>query len=224
MPDEQTAVFPPLERSFYDRPVFTVAEALLGKVLCRRTDEGLTAGRIVEVEAYHGSNDPASHSFRGQTKRNASMFGPPGHAYVYTIHARFCMNVVTDQAGVAHAVLLRAVEPLVGMELMAKRRSCDKLRDLARGPARLCEAFAIDRRMDGWDLTQGEQLWLAADPSPIDSFEIVVTPRIGVTSAKEALMRYIVADHQFVSGPARLRRGEPVPPRREKATNAKEPR
>jgi DNA-3-methyladenine glycosylase len=201
---------PPLDREFYSRPVCTVATELLGKLLYRRTPEGLVSGRIVEVEAYLGSEDPASHAYRGPTKRNASMFGPAGHAYVYTIHARFCMNVVAERVGVAHAILIRAVEPLVGLDLMRRRRKVDNLRDLARGPARLCEAFALDRRMDGWDLTTGRDLWLAEDDCRMTTDRIAVTPRIGVTSAKESLLRYIVSGNLYVSGPARLRVGQSI--------------
>lgn len=200
-----------LPRHFYDRPVRVVAQDLLGKMLWRETEQGVTAGRIVEVEAYHGSDDPASHSYRGQTKRNASMFGPPGHAYVYTIHAKFCMNVVTEAAGTANAVLLRAVEPIHGCELMRARRLTDVTLDLTRGPARLCQAFQIDRQMDGWDLTLGEQLWLTEGEGKVKPNEIAVTPRIGVTSAKDWLMRYIIAGNRYVSGPARLRQGLALP-------------
>ncbi len=195
----------PLPRSFYDRPVVQVARDLLGKLLLREAPEGMVAGRIVEVEAYQGFDDPAAHSFRGRTPRNATMFGPAGHLYVYSIHARFCMNVVTEAEGTPTAVLLRAVEPREGIELMQTRRDLEKVRDLARGPARLCEAYAIDRAWDGWDLTGGEGLWIAqSDDAEDASPKIFTSPRIGVTSAHESLLRFVIAGSPFVSGPRRL--------------------
>jgi DNA-3-methyladenine glycosylase len=192
----------PLPRSFYDRDVVQVARELLGKRLIRAIGRDLAAGRIVEVEAYLAHDDPANHAHRGKTRRNASMFGPPGHAYVYAIHARFCLNVVTEPAGVPSAVLIRAIEPLVGLGLMRRRRGSDEEINLARGPARLCEALGIDRSLDGWDLTRGEQLWLAGDPDAGPEYrDIVAATRIGVTAAKHLRLRFLVAANRFVSKP-----------------------
>jgi DNA-3-methyladenine glycosylase len=200
----------PLPRSFYDRPVEDVARDLLGMRLCRKSDRGTTIGRIVEVEAYLASDDPASHSFRGRSRKNQSMFGPPGLAYVYSIHARYCMNVVTEPAGVASAVLLRAVQPLHGLELMQQRRHTSKLLDLARGPARLCEAFAIDRSLDGSDLTDGENVWICADEAePLTPAQTVVTGRIGVSAAHDLPLRFVIAGSPFASGPRRLAAADP---------------
>lgn len=211
--DSKPLACPPLPPDFYDRDVVGVARDLLGQNLVRVADEGLVAGRIVEVEAYLAQNDPANHAYRGRTQRNASMFGPPGHAYVYAIHSRWCLNAVTEPAGVPSAVLIRAVEPLAGLELMQQRRSArreravqaagNSIRDLARGPARLCEAFAIDRALDGWDLTRGEQLWIAASESLVHPAEVGVSPRVGVTSACDVLLRFFVAGSPFVSRPGR---------------------
>ncbi|MEP0847116.1 MAG: DNA-3-methyladenine glycosylase [Phycisphaerae bacterium] len=201
----------PLPRSFYDRDVLAVAQELIGVLLVRRAEDGLCAGRIVEAEAYLAAGDSASHSFAGRKNKNASMFGPPGHAYVYPIHSRVCFNVVTEPAGVGSAVLIRAVEPVDGVPLMQNRRGCERLRDLARGPARLCEAFAITRALDGWDLTTGDALWLAKDEtdSP-QELPIERTTRIGVTSAHDLPLRFILAGSPFVSGarPADLRSSE----------------
>lgn len=190
-----------LGRAFYDRDPAVVARELLGKLLCRRTKEGLTAGRIVEAEAYLSIDDPACHAAKGRNKKNATMFGPPGHAYVYVIHARFCVNVVTQAHGTPSAVLIRAIEPLTGISLMQARRQREKLLDLARGPARLCEALAITRELDGWDLTLGRQLWLEEDRADeLHSLTILTSPRIGVTSGEELHLRYSRADCPYVSG------------------------
>ena len=192
------SIHKPLPRSFYARDVVTVARDLLGKHLIRNTADGRTVGRIVEVEAYLKKGDPASHCHRGRTRRNTSMFGPPGHPYVYSIHARFCFNAVAEHAGVPGGVLIRALEPLHGMDLMAARRGTDI--QLTRGPARLCEAFAVTRDLDGWDLTQGEGLWVAWSPRR-DTCRVVSTRRIGVTSAAHRRLRFIDADSPHVSRP-----------------------
>ncbi len=195
---------------FYDRDVTLVARELLGKFVVRRTRAGLCAGRIVETEAYLAADDSASHSFRGRTKKNAAMFGPPGRAYVYPIHSRYCMNAVTEARGCASAVLIRAVEPLAGIEIMQQGRGTDKLLDLCRGPARLCEAFTVDRRLDGWNLTRGERLWIANDDSiSTAAIHITTSTRIGVTSAHTAQLRFFIDGSPFVSGLKRLHRTKP---------------
>ncbi len=198
----------PLPVEFYRRHVVEVARELLGRLLVRRTAQGLVAGRIVEVEAYLGREDPASHSYRGRTRKNASMFGPGGRAYVYPIHARWCFNVVTDTHRVPSAVLVRALEPLLGLELMARRRGTEHVLQLARGPARLCQALAIDRRLDGWPLHCGRRLWIAeGDRLLPDPDQIVATPRIGISQARDELLRFVhLGREAFVSGPRHLHR------------------
>jgi len=192
----------PLPRTFYDRSVVQVARELLGKQLIRKTDDGITSGRIVEVEAYKAKGDPACHAARGRTRRNATMFGPPGHAYVYTIHAKFCFNVVTQPEGEPSAVLVRAVEPLDGIELMKHRRSRDKLLDLTRGPARMCEAMALDTTHDAIDLTNDDRLWITDDETyQIKRSQIGSSPRIGISSAQRLKLRYFLRENEFVSGP-----------------------
>src|SRR5207248_938158 len=197
----------PLPRKFYLRDPVIVARELIGKRLVRETSAGLCGGRIVEVEAYPSQRDPACHASRGMTNRNAAMFGPPGHAYIYMIHSRWCLNAVTEPAGVPSAILIRAIEPLEGVELMHQRRRTDIVRDLTRGPARLCEALAIDRTYNGWDLTMGRELWIAEDPdADARPARIARSGRIGISSAQRRLLRFFDADSRFVSG-ARTRRG-----------------
>ncbi|MFJ3923451.1 DNA-3-methyladenine glycosylase [Streptomyces sp. NPDC090022] len=173
----------PLPRSFYDRPVLTVAPDLLGRVLVRRTPDGPIELRITEVEAYEGEADPGSHAYRGRTARNASMFGPPGHAYVYFIYGMwFSVNLVCGPVGQASGVLLRAGEITVGAELARKRRlSARRDAELAKGPARLATALDIDRSLDGTDLCAGPSSplsLLAGTATPSD--QVSVGPRTGV--------------------------------------------
>ena len=204
---------PALPREFYARDPVTVARELLGKILVRESENGLVTGRIVEAEAYLSRRDPACHAHRGPNRKNATMFGPAGHAYVYMIHARWCLNAVTEGAGCGSAVLIRAIEPLQGLELMQQRRGLANVRDLARGPARLCEALAITKTLDGHDLSLGRALWIAADQSAGSvAPRISRSRRIGVTSAHHRLLRFFVADNAFVSG---RKLHSAVPPRRE---------
>ena len=192
-----------LPESFYNRDVTEVAHDLIGKLLCRRSRAGLTVGRIVETEAYLSEGDSAAHSFKGINRKNASMFGPPGRAYVYTIHARQCFNVVTEAKGVGSAVLIRAVEPLQGTTLMQQRRNMTATnRNLCRGPARLCEAFDIGRNFDGYDLTKGERLWIEQEVCPAP--QITTTVRIGVTSAEDLPLRFIAKESDWLSGSRKL--------------------
>lgn len=188
----------PLPATFYARDPVTVARALLGMFLVREDNGDMMVGRIVETEAYLASQDPACHGARGQTPRNATMFGPPGYAYVYAIHRYHCVNVVTEAPGVPSAVLIRALEPLQGLEAMHQRRHTDHPVNLTSGPGKVCQALAIDRTLDAWDLTRGSRLWITASPSPPPS-TITATPRIGVTSARELPLRFHEAANPFVS-------------------------
>jgi DNA-3-methyladenine glycosylase len=178
-----------LPRQFFDRNPMTVARELLGKWLLHDDHGQLLIGRIVETEAYLAVEDPASHSYRGQTPRNTAMFGPPGHAYIYAMHRYHCLNVVTEGEGIPSAVLLRAVEPLQGIEVMCQRRRTARYVDLTSGPGKLCQAFAIDRSLDRWALIQGQRLWLAVPMLEV-AIDIVATPRIGITSARELPLRF----------------------------------
>jgi len=193
-----------LPRSFYSRPATAVAPDLLGKILCRRKGEVLTSGRIVEVEAYLGADDPASHAYRGPTPRNRSMFGPAGHAYVYfTYGNHYCLNVVTDREGIASAVLIRALEPVEGIEIMRRRRGRAAGTDLMSGPGKLTRALSIDRKNDGSDLTRGP-LWICDDRR--SEVRWVRTPRIGIRRAADRLYRFHVLDSLYLSRRPSVRR------------------
>ena len=186
-----------LPRSFYGRPTLEVAEALLGHTLYRETEEGLVAGRLVEVEAYCGTEDPASHAYRRVTPRNAVMFGPAGHLYVYfTYGMHHCANVVTFEEGIAGAVLLRAVEPLEGLELMAARRGLSDPRLLAKGPARLCQAYGLTRQDNGADLIEGD-LWVGEERT--QKGPVRTSLRIGVKPELDKPWRYF-EEGPFTSG------------------------
>jgi len=195
----------PLRRAFYARSSLEVAPDLLGRLLVRRTEEGEPlVARIVECEAYR-EDDPASHSFRGRTPRNAVMFGPPGHLYVYfTYGMHYCMNVVTGTEGAGSAVLLRAAEPLRGLDRMAAARGVHDPRRLCTGPARLTQAFGIARAQDGIDVTRPDALFIA--PGTLaDASAIQAAPRVGIRVATEQPWRFFVRDDPFVSAPRPLR-------------------
>lgn len=194
-----------LPRKFYFHDTITVARALLGCVLWRRLDDGeLLAARIVEAEAYLGANDMASHARRGlRSPRNESMYLEGGHAYVYfTYGMHWCVNVVTQEEGLAEAVLLRGAEPLRGIESMRERRPKAK-RDfeLMNGPGKICQALDVDKRLDGESLS-GDTLWLTGRDVKVSDADIAVSPRIGVDNAGEAAnwpLRFFLRGNRNVS-------------------------
>lgn len=189
----------PLPTEFYARPSMVVARALLGKIVVSELGGVRAAGRIVEAEAYR-PDDPASHSFRGPTRRNRSMFGAPGHAYVYLSHGiHHCMNAVARSGS---AVLLRALEPIEGLEVMAARRGTEVLRLLCAGPGRLCQALGITLAEDGRDLTAPDGLWIADGPPPR---RVVRTPRVGISVAAEKPWRFVEEGTGFASRSVRAR-------------------
>jgi DNA-3-methyladenine glycosylase len=188
-----------IPRNFFARPSVEVAPDLLGCVLEHETADGLVAVELTEAEAYAGRSDPASHAYGGKTARNAVMFGPPGHAYVYfTYGMHFCVNVVClGEEGSASAVLLRAGRVIAGEELARARRTRGTTviapRDLARGPARLCQALGIDRSQNGADMVSaGSPLRMLSGTviQPATSRRIVTGPRVGVSSAAEVPWRF----------------------------------
>jgi DNA-3-methyladenine glycosylase len=194
-----------LPRIFYDRRATAVAPDLLGRVLVRRSADGVRlAAIIVETEAYE-PDDPASHAYRGQTVRNAVMFGAPGHLYVYlTYGMHHCMNAVTGSAGEGMAVLLRAAEPIDGVDVMRARRAREPARELCSGPAKLCQAFDVDRSFDGVDLVRGRDLWIA-EGTPVPESRIIAGPRVGISVGRKLAWRFSVAGDPFVSRPPAAR-------------------
>jgi DNA-3-methyladenine glycosylase len=172
---------------------------LLGKLAVRRLREAIVSGRIVETEAYL-PGDAAGHAFRGRTPRNASLFLPVGHAYVYLAYGvSFMLNVSAGPEGIGAGVLLRAMEPVDGIAVMQRRRGGVPIRDLLRGPGRLALAFNIDRRLDGIDLCADERLFLASDGAAVG--EIAESTRIGITQDADRVLRYFLRGSPFVSGP-----------------------
>ncbi|WP_305045633.1 DNA-3-methyladenine glycosylase [Geoalkalibacter sp.] len=191
-----------LSQSFYQRDTIEVARALLGRVLISRTPEGETSGMIVETEAYLGARDRASHAFGDRrTARTASLYVPAGRAYVYLIYGlHHCLNLTTGTAEDAECVLIRALEPLEGLALMAKRRKTSRPELLASGPGRLCQALGIDRSFNGESLS-GPRL-LVGEGRAVPDTEIVTAARIGIDYAGEARdwpLRFFLADHACVS-------------------------
>ena len=187
---------PVLKRNFYERHTVEVARGLLGKVLVH----GRTAGIIVETEAYLGGDDLAAHSAIGITDRTRVIFGPPGHAYVYFIYGMYeCLNLVCEPEGKPGCVLIRALEPVAGIDWMRERRpAAKKDEDLASGPGKLTLAMAITRAQNGADVTHGALV--VRDPRETRHVEIAVTPRIGITKCADLPLRFVVKGNRFVSG------------------------
>ncbi|HUB79563.1 MAG TPA: DNA-3-methyladenine glycosylase [Bryobacteraceae bacterium] len=191
---------PILKRSFYERPTVDVARDLLGKILVH----GPAAGMIVETEAYPGGDDFASHSARGITPRTRVIFGPPGHAYVYFIYGMYqCFNIVCEPDGRAGGVLVRALEPLAGIEIMRSRRpGARKIEDLASGPGKLTLALAITLQHNGADVTRGSLA--VREPLEARRFEVRTTPRIGISQCVDAPLRFLIAGNRSASKSPRL--------------------
>jgi len=189
----------PLPRRFYTRETLTVAEELLGKQLVRHTNNTRLVGKIVEVEAYRGGDDPGSHAYRGMTPRNRLMFGKGGVAYVYfTYGMHHCFNVVTERQNVPGAVLIRALEPLSGIETMRKNRGNKNVFNLTNGPAKLTEAMNITKKQNGLDLTRSKELFIC-EPEVKANFEVVSTKRIGIKVGVDKPWRFYIKNDSFVS-------------------------
>lgn len=190
-----------LTREFYSRAPEIVAKELIGKLLVRKLGSRRLEGEIVETEAYGGFEDPASHAYRGETKRNSVMFGEAGHAYVYfTYGFHHCLNFVTGTIGDPSAVLLRAVRPSRGIRQMLKKRNVKSINEISNGPGKLCQAFSIDRAQNNVDVTKRgaeiQVIGLGREP------EILSSTRIGIKNGRERKWRFYVADNKFVSRPS----------------------
>jgi DNA-3-methyladenine glycosylase len=194
----------PLGRESLPAGTAALAGFLIGKLVVRETPDGLASGRIVETEAYL-TGDAASHTFRGMTARNRVMFGPRGYAYVYLAYGvSFMLNVSSGPVGVGEGVLIRAAEPLTGLDAMMRYRGEVRARDLMRGPGRLTKALNIDRSLNGIDLCAPGPLWLASDGH--EPPEAGVSVRIGISRDAQRPLRFFVKASPFVSGPAALNR------------------
>jgi DNA-3-methyladenine glycosylase len=197
----------PLPVSFFQRPAEEVAQDLLGRVLVSRLGGVLVAGRIVETEAYLGAGDPASHAWKGRrTPRNEALFGAPGSWYVYRSYGmHWCANLVTAPGDVGGAVLLRAIEPVAGLEEMQRRRGGVADRLLCAGPGRLAQSLAITRAVDGLAQARATGLWVVTG-KPLGSGEVEQSPRIGITRAADWPLRFAVAGTRWASRPPRVQR------------------
>lgn len=192
-----------LSRKFFLRDTHVVARDLLGKILVRRRGKNIVACRIVEVESYVGHDDRASHASHGRTVRTEIMFGQGGHAYVYFIYGMYwCLNVVTERADFPAAILIRAGEPLEGIDQMKRARGREKLVDLASGPGKLCQALSITGTLNGEDMVTSKTLFMTDDGFKVRKQHLLQSPRIGVAYAGEHALkpwRYFMKDSPYVS-------------------------
>jgi len=200
----------PLNKCFYQQPTIKLAKTLLGKYLVYEDGRSpVLAARIVETEAYLYKNDPACHAYKGKTKRNAAMFGPAGQTYVYLIYGMYyCLNIVSNKEGVGEAVLIRALEPLLGLDIMKRRRGTDKIVSLCNGPGKLTQAFGLTKKHNKQDLTTGilsvyaeHQFYqkFGVNKPKNDKIQVKSSGRIGITQGKELQLRFYVKDSPFVS-------------------------
>lgn len=186
-----------LQREFYLQKCLTVARELIGKILVRILRKDVYSGIIVETEAYLGKDDPASHAYSGKTKRNEVMFNQGGAAYVYfTYGNHFCFNVVTEEEGVANAVLIRAVEPVLGIEKMKKNRMVSDIYNLTSGPGKVAKAFVIDKKLNGADLC-GNEIFIMENEQRFN--KIITSERVGITKNADKKFRFYAASNPFVS-------------------------
>ncbi len=184
--------------NLFDLDTLTVAKNLLGYTLVHESAEGITGGIIVETEAYL-QDDPACHAYRRKSVRNAPMFGQAGTIYVYQIYGmHFCVNISTNKKDIGEAVLIRALEPTVGIELMQKRRNTDLLKNLCSGPGKLVQALGINKQMNNWHILDSDLKIVAPDTQLSDS-EIITTTRIGITQGAELPYRFYLKDNKFIS-------------------------
>ena len=188
----------PLPRSFYSKDTALVARSLLGKVLVRRLKNRLLMGKIVETEAYFGEEDPASRAYMGRPKFCVELMkGKPGRALIYMVHNNWLLNVAAHEKGKVGAVLIRAVEPLEGIETMKENRNVDSLKDLTNGPGKLTRAFGITKVLNGADLTSNKEIFIVKGKK--EKFEVCKSHRIGVSRDLETPLRFFIKGNNFVS-------------------------
>ncbi len=181
-----------IAREFYQREPSLVAQDLLGKYLVRKIDQSLLIGKIIETEAYLGKNDPAAHGFKGKTRRNTILFGEAGIAYVYSIHRYHCFNIVTETIGIASGVLVRAIKPIAGMEIMTQFRGVEVGKGFTNGPGKVCQAFDITRKLNGVDVTSPNSSLFITEGESVSFDLIEISERIGISKAKDLLLRYFI--------------------------------
>lgn len=193
--------FVPLFREFFERDTITVSREILGKSLVRIMDRRTLVARIVEVEAYIGEHDPAAHAFFGRTKRTDVLYGEPGHAYIFQIHGHNCLNFVAEPSNSPGCVLVRAAQPLIGIEQMKRFRDRKTIKDteVANGPGKLCKALDIGMSLYGTDLVSSQSPLQVCEDITNEKFEIQVSKRIGIAKAIEWELRFTVEDNIFVS-------------------------
>ena len=193
-------IYKPVGRKFYLRDTVTVSKDLLGKLIVRKTKYETLIAKITETEAYRGSDDPASHSHRKITNRNKVMFDTGGRVYVYFIYGNYnCFNIVTEKKGTGSAVLIRAAEPVEGIELMKSFRGKIKnIYELTNGPGKLCKALNIDKTFYGKDVTEEGEIFISY-PQRKEKFEIVSTKRIGISKGADLPFRFFIKDNPFVT-------------------------
>lgn len=190
-----------LDRDFFDRKAVEVARDLLGKILVRSRRDEIIAGKLVEVEAYLGEQDPAAHAFAGRTERTKILYGEPGHAYIFKIRGYYCLNAVAEEKDSPGCVLIRAIEPIIGIGEMRKLRGGRVIKDvdIANGPGKLCQAFDIDLSLYGTDLTSQNSPLFIAEPIDKGEFEIETSKRIGIAKAAGWELRFTIKNNKFVS-------------------------
>jgi len=188
-----------LNRSFYSRDSSIVAKELLGKLIVRHFNNNILIGKIVETESYLPENDPASHSFIGKTTRNSVLFNDAGFCYVFSIHRYFCFNTVCNSVNIPGGVLIRALEPVQGIDLMENLRDNYSVKNLTNGPGKLCKALNITREQNNIDLTKKESEIYILDAPKISEELIVTTTRIGISKAAELPLRFYIKGNPFVS-------------------------
>lgn len=192
-------LYPKLSSDFFAVSTDILAPKLLGKILVKLEAAGVLAGQITEVEAYTGFNDPADHGYRGRSQRNQSLFLEAGHLYVHRIHRYHCLDIVSDTEGFPGSVLIRSMEPFVGIETMQTRRGKSDLAALLTGPGKICQAFAIDTTFDGASICQSNSQIFLLDTPDIPDSKITRSPRIGISVAKDKLLRYYLSNSRFLS-------------------------